>query len=39
MDSNNHYELSAKCFYVMIDFREGALFSVLLHFDMEYNSE
>ena len=39
MNPINQSELSAKRFYVMIDFAGVALFSVLLHFDMEYNSE
>ena len=39
MAPNNQYELSAKGFSVMADFGGVALFSVLLHFHMEYNSE
>ena len=39
MDPNNQYELFAKRFSVMVDFEGLVLFSVLLHFDMEYNIE
>ena len=39
MDQNNQDELSAKRFSVMVDFGGMALFSVLLHFEMKFNSE
>ena len=38
IDPNNPYVLSAKRFSVVVEFGGVALFSVLLHFDIEYSA-